>query len=237
MQLELTVRDAGGAERDVRVTAPADTPFRRIAEQLRRDFPEADQRLWTEIATVAARGRVRRPGPADRRHDRARCTGTDLGQLARSCDPTEAVMRLHVVGGPEAGRIEALPAGETVIGRSTESDLVVRDPRMSRRHAAVSVTVTGIHVRDLGSTNGTRLDGVAVDRHGCELRPDAPPADRRFDARAWRRRPTADGRPRPGPDGTVLLQPGHRPVAADDRIDAGRAGRDRIGSGLSARRC
>jgi hypothetical protein len=46
------------------------------------------------------------------------------------------------------------------------------DPYVSRRHAEIVWMAAGWGIRDLGSTNGTRLNGVAVE--GSEVRPLAP---------------------------------------------------------------
>jgi len=58
-------------------------------------------------------------------------------------------------------RIELTPAGVT-IGRTREADLVVDADRVSRRHARVEDTGSGWVVTDLGSTNGTHVNGVRV---------------------------------------------------------------------------
>jgi hypothetical protein len=50
----------------------------------------------------------------------------------------------------------------TVIGRGTDVDLRVDDPGVSRRHAEVALAGGSPVLRDLGSTNGTFLDGVKV---------------------------------------------------------------------------
>jgi uncharacterized membrane protein YhaH (DUF805 family) len=50
-----------------------------------------------------------------------------------------------------------------VIGRnSTDCDLVISDDGVSRRHAELSMTSAGLTIRDLGSANGTTLDGRPV---------------------------------------------------------------------------
>ena len=52
-----------------------------------------------------------------------------------------------------------------VVGRTYPADVVVDDPSVSRAHARFSVTHDGsIEFEDLGSTNGTRLNGVRVPR-------------------------------------------------------------------------
>ncbi len=49
-----------------------------------------------------------------------------------------------------------------LVGRSASCDLPIQDPTVSRRHAELELTGAGVRVRDVGSTNGTYLDGVRV---------------------------------------------------------------------------
>jgi hypothetical protein len=55
-------------------------------------------------------------------------------------------------------------AGPWTVGRSQENDITVNDPNVSRRHARISRADDGYVVEDLGSTNGTLLDGAPIDR-------------------------------------------------------------------------
>jgi adenylate cyclase len=48
------------------------------------------------------------------------------------------------------------------VGRAVASDLAIQDPTVSRQHAELELTGAGVRVRDLGSTNGTYLDGQRV---------------------------------------------------------------------------
>jgi hypothetical protein len=54
----------------------------------------------------------------------------------------------------------------TIVGRGSDVDVVIDDPGVSRRHAEIRVTTDGprlvAHLRDLGSTNGTFIDGNRV---------------------------------------------------------------------------
>ena len=50
----------------------------------------------------------------------------------------------------------------TVIGRSSSCDLVLKDSEASRRHAEVRRDDQGLRVRDLGSTNGTRVNDTVI---------------------------------------------------------------------------
>ena len=66
---------------------------------------------------------------------------------------------------------EALPLegrGPWGVGRSQENDIVINDPNVSRRHARISRSDNGFVVEDLGSTNGTLLDGAPIDREMIE---------------------------------------------------------------------
>ncbi len=58
--------------------------------------------------------------------------------------------------------------GPWSIGRSEENDIVISDPNVSRRHARLSRLENGFIVEDLGSTNGTLLDGAPIDRERIE---------------------------------------------------------------------
>jgi DNA-binding SARP family transcriptional activator len=60
--------------------------------------------------------------------------------------------------GPSGQRI-VIGDAPVVLGRQADCDLVLADDEASRRHAQVTATTTGCHVTDLGSTNGTFLNG------------------------------------------------------------------------------
>lgn len=57
------------------------------------------------------------------------------------------------------GRRYQLTREVTVIGRGSDADVVLDDPGVSRRHAEIRLDDHGALVRDLGSTNGTFVDG------------------------------------------------------------------------------
>ena len=58
---------------------------------------------------------------------------------------------------------ELRAGGTLVVGRALTSDIPVLDPTISRRHAEVACDDDGVRVRDLGSSNGTFLNGVKID--------------------------------------------------------------------------
>jgi len=51
-----------------------------------------------------------------------------------------------------------------VIGRDKSSDVRIRDPKASRAHARVIVEASVVEIEDLGSSNGTRLNGKVIRR-------------------------------------------------------------------------
>jgi len=53
--------------------------------------------------------------------------------------------------------------GTHILGCSKDADLVVKDATVSRRHARLEVAERGITIEDLGSTNGTIVDGKRID--------------------------------------------------------------------------
>ena len=56
-----------------------------------------------------------------------------------------------------------LPSGRSlVVGRGLSSDIAIYDPTISRRHAELTVGTDGVQVRDLGSSNGTCINGSRV---------------------------------------------------------------------------
>ena len=54
------------------------------------------------------------------------------------------------------------PSAPVVIGRHVDSDFVIDERTVSRRHAAIHSEGTGWFVEDLGSKNGTRVNGERI---------------------------------------------------------------------------
>lgn len=80
---------------------------------------------------------------------------------------------LVVVRGPNAGSRFLLDRDETTVGRHPDADIFLDDVTVSRRHCVLTLTDTGVVVRDNGSLNGTYVNGDRVDertlRSGDEL--------------------------------------------------------------------
>ncbi|WP_405583432.1 FHA domain-containing protein [Streptomyces sp. NBC_01092] len=194
MQIRLTVVDplalpsparGRAASCDVLVTAPAGTALAAVASAL--------------ASAVSADGGTSRPGEAERGggpvvlyagaerlDDRRSTLGepplTDGAVLSLGAPAApephpeldDAPTQLHVVAGPDAGGVHLLHGGEIRIGRSADADVPLDDPDVSRLHCAVTVAADGrVSVADLGSTNGTTLDGARLTTRPVRFAPGA----------------------------------------------------------------
>lgn len=78
--------------------------------------------------------------------------------------PEEPVFKLAVLEGPDAGRTFLLQKGRQVLGRQPACDFVLTDEQVSRRHCQVEESHDRVMVTDLGSRNGTIVNGKRVER-------------------------------------------------------------------------
>jgi two-component system, cell cycle response regulator len=81
---------------------------------------------------------------------------------------------LTVLRGESSGAFFALEDHQTVIGRDPEVGFAIPDDRLSRRHACITRSAGCFFIEDLGSTNGTFVDGKRVRRlqvleDGCRI--------------------------------------------------------------------
>ena len=67
--------------------------------------------------------------------------------------------QLMVNGGPDAGSRYPLSGAVLTIGRSGECDVIIEDSSISRRHAQIVRQEDGFYAQDLGSRNGSALNG------------------------------------------------------------------------------
>ena len=99
--------------------------------------------------------------------------------LAGAAPPVRGVSRLVLVeagdGGDDAGRAVPLVGRASTLGRGPANDIVVRDDGVSSHHLRLEASGDGWQVSDVGSRNGTTVNGRSVDapvrlRHGDTIR-------------------------------------------------------------------
>jgi Inner membrane component of T3SS, cytoplasmic domain/Domain of unknown function (DUF4388) len=69
---------------------------------------------------------------------------------------------LQVLLGRERGRVYTVDTASYVLGRGEGSDLILDSDIVSRRHASLVVSAADVKVSDLGSSNGTYINGARV---------------------------------------------------------------------------
>jgi hypothetical protein len=128
---------------DIRVTARFADP---IAGHDRRDLHPAPSDQGDDAADGDPDGRG---GPTD----------TMVFTVPR---PTAPAARLRIVEPNGGQRVVEFDGTSLTIGRASDNDLVLPDGRVSRHHARLSGRRGTLVFSDLGSTNGSRVNGVVV---------------------------------------------------------------------------
>ena len=77
--------------------------------------------------------------------------------------PPGQTVALAVVSGPSRGQVFRLTKPQVVVGRSG-ADIVLYDPEVSRKHCVIEVRGSTATLIDLGTTNGTFVDGKSIRR-------------------------------------------------------------------------
>lgn len=83
-----------------------------------------------------------------------------VGDLAVKAEFVGGEVQPRVLAGD--GRSFSMGDRPLVVGRNPDVDIVISDPNVSRRHAEFWRTAEGVALRDLGSTNGTFVNGHRV---------------------------------------------------------------------------
>jgi len=82
--------------------------------------------------------------------------------MAATASPrTHAILKLKAAG---RTRLIVFDTQDLTLGRATENDISVDDPEMSRRHAVFKRSREGCTVEDMGTSNGTAVNGQTVPR-------------------------------------------------------------------------
>ncbi|MFE2724538.1 FtsK/SpoIIIE domain-containing protein [Kitasatospora sp. NPDC059327] len=150
---------------DVLVTAPVGTALGSLAGALAGAVGVRGPRAATHVHLYAGAHRVDEHTLLGHPPllDGAVLSLNEPDPTAEDPDDGPAAAELRVVGGPDAGGVHRLHGREIRVGRSGAADVPLDDPDVSRLHLALHLGEDGrITVRDLGSTNGTTLDGRIV---------------------------------------------------------------------------
>jgi len=98
------------------------------------------------------------PRQAEEGHTMVYSSAERIAEPLREPDPRRGTARLRI-----GGRAELLGSGGATLGRSRDADIVLEDPNVSRVHAEVRPSGGSWIVRDLGSTNGVKVNGRRLD--------------------------------------------------------------------------
>src|SRR5262249_974728 len=89
---------------------------------------------------------------------------TGKGTNARIPRPSEGRLKFRVQYPSGAQHEVELAGNVATVGRDPSSDLVLNDPKCSRRHAVIEAGAEGVIIRDSGSANGIYVNGNKTER-------------------------------------------------------------------------
>ena len=154
-ELEEYLSEHAARENYALLTAP------RIVFETDEDLGVGEFGIATRMAQYGRRGDEEAPevpAPGATMVYKPRTQPTEAASLAELGVEREiAVLRWN-------GQRRALEKRRSVLGRSRDADVQVEDPNVSRRHAEIVQEGSTYWVVDLGSTNGTEVDGRRVQR-------------------------------------------------------------------------
>lgn len=161
MRLDLRVVTDAGAAADVLVQVDEAATVASLASQVAQTLGlPATSDLWCDGVHILGDSRL---GDAPL-HRGATIALSPTLPTRRPALPASG-WQVHVVGGPHAGLVWSLPVGRHELGRS--GPFALPDGSVSRRHAVIDVGPGGATIADLGSKNGTLVEGIEAPVEGA----------------------------------------------------------------------
>ena len=142
-----------------------------------------------------------------------------------------------LVGTSGEQTIDVKPGATLIVGRAVNSDVPIYDPTISRQHAQISVQNGGVLVKDLGSSNGTFLNGSRITEAVAQPNDVVMFGKVSFYVReagkpAAAPKPATTGFPSPKPSAATIVR--HLPVSAEGDIISGKVKRLSLGAAAPA---
>src|SRR5690349_25175083 len=106
---------------------------------------------------------LRREGPAPDR-DPLMHDSVSKPQVSHSSGPRRPLALRFISGKYQGGEFPMVPNKEIVVGRSSDLDMVLVEEMVSRKHARIAYENDAVVIEDLGSTNGTFVNGEKIKR-------------------------------------------------------------------------
>lgn len=97
------------------------------------------------------------------KHSREAPEGTRMVAIDEREPPVEDRPYVIILGGDDIGQVFRIDHTMT-IGRDSSAEICLSDDRVSRTHARIVLTSVGVLLSDIGSSNGTRVNGAVIER-------------------------------------------------------------------------
>jgi serine/threonine protein kinase len=151
--------DEGTALRTIiKVCSPAMPPAVRV---FRPEAPESLEALCTKC--LGKRPAERYPTARALLKELRRIRATDLSG-AEPASARKALLPSLIVVAKDTGKPVRLSGRLNVIGRTSDSDIQIKAPDVSKRHCQILLEPDQVIVEDLGSANGTSVNGQPITR-------------------------------------------------------------------------
>lgn len=124
------------------------------------DFDDSVTANWTDDEVTGY-------GGEEEEYERESAEERDAAPLNFTSAPAEGrnyEYGLEVMEGPDKPLTYVLGKREFYVGRHNQCEVVLHDPQVSRRHLKITETDRGWIADDLGSTNGTMVNGQRITR-------------------------------------------------------------------------